>query len=253
MGSQNAEATTLDLTEGARTHLPGERESEHLTIASAAHELLGALSCPMVSLRAVLGQGSRLSGKQRRLLMGALTELEDLSVLVEGLLATSARRGRPELELRPVDIVPLIHQVGQQPMWSRDHDIELSLQGECFAMADPPHLKRVVSNLLVNATKYGPRGSTISLGVERAGEYAVVTVADEGPGLKEDFDIFEAGTRGETKAEGYGLGLYIVRTLVEAHGGRVWAEPRSSTGARFRFVLRLAESRRTTTHRRTGA
>jgi len=102
-------------------------------------------------------------------------------------------------------------------------------------------MERVIGNLLENAAKYTPAGTTISIGARADGDTVEFWVADRGPGVprgKEEaiFKKFERGARESTIA-GVGLGLAICRAIVEAHGGRIHAENPPDGGARF--VVRL--------------
>lgn len=106
-------------------------------------------------------------------------------------------------------------------------------------------MERVFCNLLENAAKYTPPGSLIDIEARHAGDRAVITVSDNGPGLppgKEE-QLFEKFTRGqdESAVAGVGLGLAIVRAIVEAHKGRVRAETRPEGGARFTLTLPAGE------------
>ncbi|MBI3979419.1 MAG: GAF domain-containing protein [Chloroflexi bacterium] len=110
------------------------------------------------------------------------------------------------------------------------------------ACADPNRLERILGNLLSNALKYSDPATEVTVTVEeRAGE-ALVTVADRGAGIAPaDLPrLFERGFRAEhaaSRAEGLGLGLYITRLLVEAHGGHIWVESELGQGSTFRFTL----------------
>jgi two-component system, OmpR family, sensor histidine kinase KdpD len=104
-------------------------------------------------------------------------------------------------------------------------------------------IERVLCNLLENAAKYTPAGSTITVSA-RLGDGAVwVAVADNGPGLPAGREeaLFEKFVRGERESAtaGVGLGLAICRAIVEAHEGRIWAETTAAGGARFVFTLPL--------------
>ncbi len=108
---------------------------------------------------------------------------------------------------------------------------------------DLERLRQVLTNLLTNAIKYSPQGGTIRVGGRLQPAQVVIMVQDEGIGLAaEDHErIFERFTRVENalsrKTQGAGLGLYLVRAIVEAHGGRVWVESSPGRGALFGFSL----------------
>jgi light-regulated signal transduction histidine kinase (bacteriophytochrome) len=107
--------------------------------------------------------------------------------------------------------------------------------------ADRDRIQRVLSNLLDNAIKFTPGRGTIRVRAERRGDDVSITVADMGPGITADHlpHVFERYWKGTSTAPGSGLGLYIARGIVEAHGGKIWAES-SAGGARFTFTLPLA-------------
>ena len=108
--------------------------------------------------------------------------------------------------------------------------------------ADPERIFRVLSNLLGNAIKFTPEGGTITVRAERRGDDLSITVADTGPGIAADQlpHVFERYWKAQSTSQpGAGLGLYIANGIVEAHGGKIWAES-SAGGARFTFTLPLA-------------
>jgi two-component system sensor histidine kinase KdpD len=101
-------------------------------------------------------------------------------------------------------------------------------------------IEQVLVNLLENAVKYTPVGSTIELSAWQDENAVIVEVADHGPGLPpgEEDHIFEKFYRARpTTTGGVGLGLSICRAIIEAHSGRIWAINRSGGGAAFRFTL----------------
>jgi signal transduction histidine kinase len=108
---------------------------------------------------------------------------------------------------------------------------------------DEERLRQVLANLLTNAIKYSPKGGTIRVSGRAQPNQIVVSVQDEGIGLApEDQErVFERFTRVDNalsrKTQGVGLGLYLVRAIVEAHGGRVWVQSAPDKGARFHFSL----------------
>ena len=107
--------------------------------------------------------------------------------------------------------------------------------------ADPERIYRVLSNLLGNAIKFSPAGATITVCARRSGGELSITVANPGPGIAAEAlpHVFDRYWKGQPANQvGAGLGLYIAKGIVEAHGGRIWAE--SSAGStRFIFTLPL--------------
>ena len=109
---------------------------------------------------------------------------------------------------------------------------------------DPVEIGQVLYNLVENATKYAPADTDITLEVRRISGGLAIVVSDHGPGIPAQsisrlFDPFYRVMDGRPRPQGLGLGLAIVRGLVEAHGGRVWVENRPGGGAQFTFTLPL--------------
>jgi signal transduction histidine kinase len=113
------------------------------------------------------------------------------------------------------------------------------------ALADPGRIEQVIYNLIENALKYSPADGSVRIDSEVAGRDAVLRVSNSGPELTPSqqarvFDLFYRveGTRGR----GRGIGLYIVKMLVEAQGGRVTVESGKGLGTTFSVYLPLAEA-----------
>jgi signal transduction histidine kinase len=109
---------------------------------------------------------------------------------------------------------------------------------------DRERVLQVLGNLLGNALKYSPPDGRVRLSARRDGAAVRFTVADEGPGVRPEHRVrlFQRYFRAEERGRGAGLGLYIARGIVEAHGGRIWLEPDEQPGARFSFTLPLAQA-----------
>ncbi len=164
-----------------------------------------------------LVDAARFSGKGVRLATAPLRLQSHLPDMVQQLLIVS-ERDRIELDIAP-DLPPV--------------------------MADAVRLDRIVLNLLSNALKYSPPKTTVVLGAHRKEGEVIVSVRDFGEGidpreLPRVFERYFSGAEGRTKG-GIGLGLYIVRELVKAHGGRVWAQSCPGEGSTFSFTLPIAD------------
>jgi signal transduction histidine kinase len=117
------------------------------------------------------------------------------------------------------------------------------LDGPPTARFDHQRILQVLENLLINALKNSPAGTSLEVAVERRGDDLRFSVTDRGTGIPPDrldtiFDRYVQGTRVDRK--GLGLGLYISRRIVEAHGGRIWAESKLGQGSTFHFTLPLS-------------
>ncbi|MFQ5595455.1 MAG: ATP-binding protein [Anaerolineae bacterium] len=107
---------------------------------------------------------------------------------------------------------------------------------------DPERLRQVLRNLLSNAVKYSPANSLIRVSGRGRPDRVVVSVSDEGPGIPKDeqagvFDRFSRGNAAQNKASGAGLGLYLSKAIIEAHGGEIWVDSAPGQGATFYFSL----------------
>jgi len=113
-------------------------------------------------------------------------------------------------------------------------------------VVDPHRISQVISNLMGNAIKFTPQGGTIRLSAHQQGDEVVISVTDTGPGIAAEhlprvFDWFWQAQG--TKHMGSGLGLSIAKGIVEAHGGRIWAESEPGKGSLFAFTLPLVDHR----------
>ena len=111
-------------------------------------------------------------------------------------------------------------------------------------LADPDRVERALVNLVTNALKYSPAELPVTVRITRDGPRGMVSVVDRGVGIPaEDIPrLFNRFSRASTATgvEGLGLGLFITRLIVEAHGGRIWCESEPGKGSAFYFTLPLA-------------
>ncbi len=108
-------------------------------------------------------------------------------------------------------------------------------------MGDEVRIEQVLTNLLSNAIKYSP-GGEIHISGQNHPDQVIICVSDEGPGINPCdlpyiFDRFYRAPDTSRKTKGAGLGLYLARAIIEAHGGRIWADPKTTAGARICFSL----------------
>ena len=122
--------------------------------------------------------------------------------------------------------------------------VTLDLAGPpAFVLGDRAQLERVVDNLVANALKHSPAGAPVRVELARQGESLLLSVVDQGGGVAAEHQerIFERFYRvPETRAEGLGLGLFIARTIVELHGGRLTVQSAPGRGSRFSVTLPVA-------------
>lgn len=215
-------------------------------VSTVAHELKGPLS--------VISGFSRLVEK---LISAGETSPEELANMTSRISANSDRllemieqllrfsrleAGQAKLRPEPVEVEEVVsHTVELVQEALAGHDLERSIPDGLVMWADPDGIDNVLRNLLGNAAKFAPPGSTISIGAERTGDEVTVSVSDEGPGVEPEdreriFEQFQQTGGGKAKG-GSGLGLSIARRYVELHGGRIWVEERPGGGARFCFSL----------------
>jgi K+-sensing histidine kinase KdpD len=172
-------------------------------------------------------------------------EADRLRRLAEDLLVLSrAEGGRLTLARDPLVIRHVIRQAveGEAKRWPEHHFSAEAPLDLPLVLGEELHVGQVLQNLLSNAAKYSPKGSTVE--VRAAAEDGGVTtrVLDEGEGLPAEsteqlFELFYRAPDAARRASGAGIGLFVCRQLVEGMGGRIWARPRDRGGAEFGFWL----------------
>lgn len=242
----------------------GAPEATEAARATFVRDLVHELSTPITPLAGYLKilQSEKLgplSAQQKKVLESMLGSVQRLSRIIENLsdfanLQTSASTLRHE----PVEPDAVVDEVvGDLRAAIRDGQVHVTVArgGGGVVVADGKKLKQAIANVVGNAVKFSPHGGEILVEVVREPDVLRVAVYDQGPGVlpAEQQAIFEpfhhAATRGadDARVPGSGLGLPVVRRIVEAHGGRVWVEspPRTQPGSVSRlfsgakFVLEI--------------
>ena len=171
-----------------------------------------------------------------------------LSSLVDDLFELARiDAGALTLELRAAPLEPVVESClrgVEADARRRGIDLAASVPDDVTARCAPEKIERVLFNLLTNALRHTPSDGSVAVRVEQIDQEVQVSVEDTGEGLGEEarsrmFDRFWRGDPARS-ARGAGLGLAIARGLVEAHGGRIWAEERPGGGARVSFTLPAA-------------
>ncbi len=225
-------------------------------LQSQRDDLLRAVSHDLRNpLQIVLLQAERL----QRLLAGSAHEKERLSaeriahaskqmgVMIRDLVeAARMENGRLALSVQPVELGPFLERLLAQSAGALDvARVQVELPpGVPAASGDPARLERIFLNLVANALKYSPETTEVRVTAGVHDGKLLVSVADRGIGIAPEdlphvFERFYRGRRTQ-KSDGLGLGLHIVQLLVEAHGGRVWAESAPGEGSTFSFTLPAA-------------
>ena len=166
--------------------------------------------------------------------------------------------GATTLKLRPTDMGRVLMYAAMLATHDTAHPVVLDCPENLpMVLVEPDRLQQVLANLISNARKYSPRGGPIRISARVLRQRLQVSVEDSGVGIPPDelpkvFEKFYRVPEHHT-IKGTGLGLAISRTIVEAHGGRIWAESAGSgTGARFTFNVPLAGVKRVTAGRATS-
>jgi signal transduction histidine kinase len=237
-------------------------------VSSVSHEL----RAPIASVRLLAESLERGTvsegGKQQEYYHFIVQECRRLSSLIENVLDFSRiEQGRKQYDFEPTDLVALTQQtlklMGPNAV---EKGVQLSLapiaceflNEHSQVCLDGKSIQQAVINLLDNAIKYSPKGGLVTVGLELSNRDGLspgpdtsdsrairLWVADQGEGIppEEHEKIFERfyrlGSELRRQTQGVGIGLSIVKHIVEAHGGRVWVESEAGRGSRFTMVLPL--------------
>lgn len=171
-------------------------------------------------------------------------EADHLASMIEDLLdASRLQAGGLTTSLADVNLPALAERLVERfRTQSQRHTFVVDFpQKFPVILADENRLTQLLSNLLSNAIKYAP-GGEIRVSGESRPEQVIVTVSDEGPGIEPGdipyiFDRFYRSDKAVRKTKGAGLGLYLSKAIVEAHGGRIWVDPHPGSGARICFSI----------------
>ncbi|MDP9340582.1 MAG: sensor histidine kinase [Actinomycetota bacterium] len=209
-----------------------------MALAWTAHELRGPVLATRAALDRVLVSDS-LASRDRRLLVRSRDVLRELSGQIDAVLRWAA--GARRLRKRRTDLGRLVRRVVTElALPAEESRLSVLIQAGVTVRADGPLLRAAVADVIRNALDYSPSGSPVSVRVQERSGSVRIAVRDRGPGVPAEdrpalFEPFVRG-RGAPRRAGTGLGLFIARRVVEAHGGEIWLE---STGHGTTVVLQL--------------
>ncbi len=224
-------------------------------VAVLSHDLRNPLNSVLIAstVLAEYGEPGHLSEQDHKQVDIIRRAAGQMTSLVQDLLDVSA------LESGSVAMQPVPTAVGVLLAAACDMLASAAEQGEVeIVCSEPPEplprvladygrMLQVLSNVLGNAVKFTPPGGRVTIGAERAADYVRFWVRDTGPGIDRHhlphlFDRFWQARRGARA--GSGLGLSIARSVVEGHGGQIWAESEPGAGSTFHFTLPVAQEPR---------
>jgi signal transduction histidine kinase len=216
-------------------------------VAWASHDL----RTPLASMQAMLEALEDGLAEPERYLPALREQVERLGVLVDDLFELARiDAGALTLELREAPLSGLVDSCLrglEAEAQARRVSLGAKVDHGVTVLCAPEKVERVLVNLLTNALRHTPSDGSVAVRAEPRAAEVEVTVEDTGDGLEPEavarmFDRFWRGDRARTAAAGAGagLGLAIARGLVEAHGGRIWAESRPEGGTRVSFTLPTA-------------
>jgi PAS domain S-box-containing protein len=202
-------------------------------------------------LQIMMERGELVDQRQARSLEAIATSALRMNAMISDLVdSVRLEAGQITLRPEPLDLPDFVAKLKDRMAGSGEGE-RISIESSAGlppVRADADKLERILTNLLSNALKYSPPASPVWVSLARADGEAVVEVRDQGPGI-DPVDVprlferyFRAKAGLERRREGLGLGLYIVKGLVEAHGGRVWVESTPGKGSTFAFSLPEATS-----------
>ncbi|MGK3960461.1 ATP-binding protein [Sorangium sp. So ce118] len=232
------------------THFTERARLHQEWLSMVAHDL----KQPLTAISAYAGmllrrsQAADAAGWSQKVLAGA----RRLERMIEDLLdASKIEARRLSIERRPTDLVAHLRAAVELAAAERpERAVELTADEDVpLVLVDAARMDQVMGNLLLNAAKYGDPGAPTRVALSRRGAEVEISVENRGPGIHPDdlqrlFQRFQRLSSGQSgnAPSGTGLGLYICKGIVEAHGGRIWAQSQPNETTSFRFTLPLPEA-----------
>jgi len=250
-------AVHFDIDDRMQLEEERERVSEELRAANASKdEFLGLVSHELKTpITTILGnaqilrtKGERLDEESRNMALQDIeSESQRLHSIIDNLLVLARLDRGQALAIEPVFVRRVLRETIDEFAHKTGREIGLDVPDEyAFVLADPVYIRQVVENLLSNAHKYSPPEEPITVRAVRGDDELRVGVIDRGAGFAPDeaeklFQPFYRSERTSRDVSGAGIGLAVCNRIIEALGGRMWADAAEGGGAEVGFCLPLAE------------
>lgn len=225
------------------------REAEEIKstfISVISHEL----KTPVALIKGYVGTLRREDANwDREVIRDSLAVIEEeadrLTGLIENLLeASRLQAGGLSISTSDVALNVVAERIAKRfETQSSIHSFKVEFSDNFpIVMADETRLEQVLANLVSNSIKYSPEGGEIRISGQVRPTQVIICVSDDGPGVAPEdiphiFDRFYRSSNAKKTTKGAGLGLYLARAVIEAHGGRIWVDPRPGKGARICFSI----------------
>lgn len=232
------------------TELEAIRRARDSVLANISHEFRTPLAAQLASIELLLDGMEHMPTEQtRELVLSLERSTQRLTALIDNLLE-SVRIESGQLSIRQQsvslsDVIAEAQALIGSLLAQREQTLEVQVDDDLpHVSGDEVRLTQVFVNLLANANKYAPQGSTIHIGAQVEGEHLQAWVEDEGQGVPDAelgviFNRFSRGLAQEPEPGGLGLGLWIVKSIVERHGGHISAMRTAQQRTRFTLTLPL--------------
>jgi PAS domain S-box-containing protein len=237
---RNIIATVRDITK-----FRNAEQIKNTFVSTVSHEL----KTPVALIKGYVSTLRREDAKwDKTVIKDSLAVIEEeadhLGIMIEDLLdASRLQAGGLTTNMSDISIPVMAEHLADRFRTQTDHHTIVVDFPDKFPviLADETRLSQVISNLISNAIKYSPNGEIRISGQVRP-EQVIITVSDQGAGIDPAdiphiFDRFYRSDQAVRKTKGAGLGLYLAKAVVEAHGGRIWVDPQPGSGARICFSL----------------
>ncbi len=222
-------------------------------VSMAAHELRTPLTAIRGYASLLLEVSTKLTDEERDYVKRLIINSENLASLIDNLLNVSKiERNQFNIVKAPLDLAEIIKSIVEglkELAKTKSQTLELNIPNDKLpiVMADKFRISQVIANLVSNALNYTPEKGKIIVTVDIRGDYLQVAVADNGRGIPKDAipklftKFFRVAGKLEQGSKGTGLGLFISRSIIDMHRGKIWVESEEGKGTTFTFVLPLAK------------